>query len=36
MSDRAAEELTPHLAEIAESEGFYFHRLSAELRLDKR
>jgi hypothetical protein len=24
------------LAEIADSEGLYFHRLSAELRLDKR
>jgi histidinol dehydrogenase len=26
--------LTPHLAELAESEGFAFHRLSAELRAD--
>jgi histidinol dehydrogenase len=36
MSDRAAEELTPRLAEIADSEGLYFHRLSAELRLEQR
>jgi histidinol dehydrogenase len=36
MSDRAVEELTPRVAEIAESEGLYFHRLSAEMRLDKR
>ncbi|MHB8869854.1 MAG: histidinol dehydrogenase [Thermoleophilia bacterium] len=27
-----ADELTPHLAEIARSEGFEFHRVSAELR----
>lgn len=36
ISDRAVEELTPRLAEIADSEGLYFHRLSAELRLDER
>jgi histidinol dehydrogenase len=36
MSERAVAELTPRLAEIADSEGLYFHRLSAELRLDKR
>jgi histidinol dehydrogenase len=36
MTDRAVEQLTPLLAKIAESEGFYFHRLSAELRLDKK
>jgi histidinol dehydrogenase len=36
MSDRAVEELTPRVAEIADSEGLYFHRLSAEMRLDKR
>jgi histidinol dehydrogenase len=35
MTTRAVEELTPRVAEIAESEGFYFHRLSAELRLQQ-
>jgi len=29
-------ELTPQLAAIADSEGMYFHRLSAELRLEKK
>ena len=36
MTERAVELLTPHLAEIANSEGFYFHRLSAQLRLENR
>jgi histidinol dehydrogenase len=36
MTERAIEQLTPHLSEIASSEGFYFHRLSAELRLEKK
>jgi histidinol dehydrogenase len=36
MTERAVEQLTPHLCEIANSEGFYFHRLSAQLRLEKR
>ncbi len=36
MTERAVEQLTPHLAEIADSEGFYFHRLSAQLRLEKK
>jgi histidinol dehydrogenase len=36
MTERAVEQLTPHLCEIADSEGFYFHRLSAELRLEKK
>lgn len=35
MSEKAVEQLTPHLARIADSEGFYFHRLSAQLRLEK-
>jgi histidinol dehydrogenase len=36
MTERAVELLTPHLVEIADSEGFYFHRLSAQLRLEKK
>ncbi len=36
MTDRAVEQLTPHLGQIAASEGFYFHRLSAQLRLEKK
>ena len=36
MTERAVEELAPRVAEIAKSEGLYFHRLSAELRLRKR
>ncbi len=36
MTERAVEVLTPHLVEIANSEGFYFHRLSAQLRLEKK
>jgi histidinol dehydrogenase len=36
MTDRAVERLVPQLAEIADSEGFYFHRLSAELRREKK
>jgi histidinol dehydrogenase len=32
MSDGAVAALTPHLAVLADSEGFPFHRLSAELR----
>jgi histidinol dehydrogenase len=32
MSPEAARALTPHLAEVANSEGFAFHRISAELR----
>jgi histidinol dehydrogenase len=36
MTERAVEHLTPHLVEIADSEGFYFHRLSAQLRLEKK
>jgi histidinol dehydrogenase len=36
MTERAVEELAPRVAEIAKSEGLYFHRLSAELRLQKR
>lgn len=31
----AAAELTPHLAHIARSEGFEFHRVSAELRTER-
>jgi histidinol dehydrogenase len=34
ITERAVVELTPHLSEIADSEGFYFHRLSAQLRLE--
>jgi histidinol dehydrogenase len=36
MTERAVEQLAPHLSEIAKSEGFYFHRLSAQLRLEKK
>jgi histidinol dehydrogenase len=36
MTERAVELLTPHLVEIADSEGFYFHRLSAQLRLERK
>ncbi len=32
MSPEAVKALTPHLAEVANSEGFAFHRISAELR----
>ncbi len=32
MSPEAVRVLTPHLAEMADSEGFTFHRISAELR----
>lgn len=32
---RAAAELTPHLARVARSEGFHFHRVSAELRVER-
>ena len=32
MTEGAVRLLTPHLAEIADSEGFTFHRVSAELR----
>jgi histidinol dehydrogenase len=32
MSPEASRALTPHLAEVANSEGFAFHRISAELR----
>jgi histidinol dehydrogenase len=34
ITERAVALLTPHLSEIANSEGFYFHRLSAQLRLE--
>jgi histidinol dehydrogenase len=33
MSSEAVKALTPHLAEVANSEGFVFHRISAELRV---
>ncbi len=36
MTEKAVEQLTPPLAQIADSEGFYFHRLSAQLRLEKK
>jgi len=36
MTEKAVEQLTPHLAKIADSEGFYFHRLSAQLRLEDK
>jgi len=32
MTDDAVRRLTPHLARIADSEGFMYHRVSAELR----
>ncbi len=32
MNAEAVTALTPHLAELADSEGFSFHRMSAELR----
>jgi histidinol dehydrogenase len=32
MSPEAVRALTPHLAEVADSEGLMFHRISAELR----
>ena len=35
MTERAVDQLTPQLSEIADSEGAYFHRLSARLRLDR-
>ncbi len=34
MTDEAARELAPRLATIADSEGFWFHRRSAELRAE--
>jgi histidinol dehydrogenase len=33
MTEAAARLLTPHLAELADSEGFAFHRVSAEVRV---
>jgi len=36
MTEKAVEQLTPHLERIADSEGFYFHRLSAQLRREKK
>lgn len=36
MTEEAVRLLTPHLARIADSEGFHFHRVSAELRLADR
>jgi histidinol dehydrogenase len=33
MTEAAARQLTPHLAELADSEGFTFHRVSAEARV---
>lgn len=36
MDAGAVLELTPQLARIADSEGFAFHRISAELRVDSR
>jgi len=36
MTEKSVEELTPHLERIADSEGFYFHRLSAQLRQEKK
>ena len=32
MTDEAVEALTPHLAELADAEGFTLHRMSAEAR----
>ena len=36
MPADAARQLTPHLARVADSEGFWFHRRSAELRTEDR
>ena len=36
MTEKAVEQLTPPLVRMADSEGFYFHRLSAQLRLERR
>ena len=36
MTEAAARLLTPHLAELADSEGFTFHRVSAEARVRAR
>jgi histidinol dehydrogenase len=33
MTESAARQLTPHLAELADSEGFTFHRVSVEARV---
>ncbi len=35
MPAEAARELTPHLVRVADSEGFWFHRRSAELRTEE-
>jgi histidinol dehydrogenase len=36
MSDQAVAELTPHLAALADAEGFPWHRRSAERRAGRR
>lgn len=36
MTPEAVRSLAPHLARIADSEGFIFHRISAEMRADER
>jgi histidinol dehydrogenase len=36
MPADAARQLTPRLARVADSEGFWFHRRSAELRTEDR
>ncbi len=36
MTDKAVEQLAPHVAVIADSEGLYFHKLSAQLRLENK
>jgi histidinol dehydrogenase len=36
MTADAARQLTPRLAAVADSEGFWFHRRSAELRIEER
>ena len=35
LSDDAVTALTPHLAEMAQAEGFPYHRRSAEVRADR-
>ncbi len=34
MTDEAVQLLTPHLAKVADSEGFMYHRISAEMRAE--
>ncbi len=34
MTDEAVQLLTPHLAKVADSEGFLYHRISAEMRAE--